>query len=188
VKGFFCNKFLEKKIMKIVGIDPGKSGYAVGLGKNSNQAWKIALKYDGTGLLKHDQFKKFLEFVKPDLVLLEKIQGRGGWGATQTFSMGQSYGQIHMLVACSPYPYRLVPPQTWQKVVCEGVAEKLPPKSRADAAYRQLFKHDPIPNKRGSTDKNDNLLDAWLLAFYGIMKYARGHVRPWEFINIPEEV
>jgi len=166
--------------MIIAGIDPGKEGYCVALDILTKTIWKYPINFDRNGILNLDEFEnEFFGKIKPDLIILEKVMGRGGWGATQTFSMGLSYGQIHLATKKIGVPYRLVIPQTWQKLIFEGITQKLPAKIKANLAYRQLFPNDPIPNLRGSKNKNENIVDALLIATYGIMKYGDGNFLPF---------
>jgi len=167
--------------MIISGIDPGKTGYCVVVDDQTNKSWKHQFKFDAQGLLNEIEFKKFFSICNPDLIILEKVHGRDGWGAQQTFSMGMAFGQIHMAVRNMKIPYRLVSPVIWQKKIFEGITEKLKPKVKADIAYKQLFPTDPVPNKRNSEKKNDNLVDALLIASFGVFTYGNGFVRPWVF-------
>jgi hypothetical protein len=104
------------------GIDPGKAGalalvWGDGIvhgvsslplaGKDLDLAW-----------LK-DQLT-LAASLPPCLVAIESNQGRGGWGATQTFSMGRTQGQLEGLVHGLGIPLVMVKPKDWQKVLKVG--------------------------------------------------------------------
>lgn len=53
--------------------------------------------------------------VKPDMVILEHVQGVQGTGATSAFSFGRGFGLLEGAVAAIGYPLTLVRPQAWTK-------------------------------------------------------------------------
>jgi hypothetical protein len=168
--------------MKISGIDPGTKGYVVTVDTMSEMAWKYRLRFDAQGLLNYGDFVDgFLDNHNPDLILLEKVNGREGWGATQTFSFGYVYGQLHLAIKLGTRPYRLVSPQTWQKEMHKGISPKLKPKTRSEIAYQQMFPHDPVPIASRAKKRNDNITDSLLIAAYGALTFGGGIYKPWSF-------
>ena len=159
--------------MIIAGIDPGKQGAIVVLDSVHSQAYKHSLRFDKQGLFDTLDFFDFLNPLKVDLLILEKVMGRKAWGATQTFNFGVGWGQVWLSIANSKLPYKLTPPQTWQKVIHEGVKATLTAKQRTMIAYKMLYPNQPIPHgpKGGAID--DNVLDALMIATYGMIKFEK---------------
>lgn len=166
--------------MLICGIDPGKTGYLVKLCTGSNWAKKLKLEFDKDGVLDYQTVNDFLFEDDINLILLEKISGRGGFGATQTFNSGSAFGQIKLLLSMSKLRHRMVLPSKWQDLIHEGVSPKLKPKERSYIAYKQLLPHGPIRMTRGG-NVDHNLVDALLIAVYGVFKYGRSELKAWTF-------
>jgi hypothetical protein len=157
--------------MVVTGIDPGKDGQVVTLDSNSFVGYSQRLRYSKDGLLDAELLKSHLDTHKPNLVLLEKVGGRAGWGATQNFSFGCNWAQVRLTI--SSYPYRLIAPQTWQKLIHQGVATNISTKERSLVAYEQLYPNRPLPVGPKSKRPDDNLIDALLLATFGMMSYYK---------------
>ncbi len=166
--------------MKIASIDPGKAGYSVAVDSETGHTYLYPLSFSKDNLLDSSMLDLWLQQVQPDLLLLEKVSGRKGWGATQNFNFGSIWGQVRGVV--STYPHRLVTPAQWQKVVHEGVDTKLEPKARSLIAYKQLAPNLPLPtNSKGKLD--DNIMDAFLISIYGLIKFAKIKTLKWEVIS-----
>jgi len=165
--------------MIIVGIDPGKKGYCVLIDTSSTTMEKAPIEFDKAGMLDEAKLVSFLDSRQVNMILIEKVGGRVGWGASQVFNFGFGYGQIRQVVA--RYPHTLVPAQTWQKVIHAGISPKLPAKERSLLAYKQLYPNGPIQLEGKQSKLNDNLIDALLIATYGVLKFDRCCIRPWQF-------
>lgn len=100
--------------LSICGIDPGIGG-------------AIAL-VNGSGVVCHDMpvveirgrrhvcpagVRKLLAELRPDIVVLEHVQGVQGAGATSAFSFGRSFGLVEGVIAGLQLRLVLVRPQTW---------------------------------------------------------------------------
>lgn len=160
----------------VVGIDPGLKGYAVMLHAMSPAARVHRLSFDKAGTL---DFSKLAQINDSRIIVfMEKVQGRGGWSAGSNFSLGRTFGQLEQAIQARGWPMHMVTPQTWQKRLCGGVDAKLSAKERTAVAYKRLFPHEPLPrNKVGRVD--DNALDAWMIAVYGVLVAGGGVLLPW---------
>lgn len=168
--------------MRIAGVDPGKKGAIVVVSCDAPEGFFYRLKYNKAKHL-DDDLLRFLEQAAPDQIVLEKVQGRGGFNATSTFNFGFACGELNALLrywaSVRSASMHYVAPQTWQKVCHEGIADGLNPKERSAVAYERLFPHSPGKTpKQKRTD--DNVIDALLLATYGVIRFGGGLLRRWE--------
>ena len=168
--------------MFIAGIDPGKQGAIVILHTNDTVAFKYKLKYPD-GDLCHNSVHDILSLHRPGLIIIEKVQGFKGASATSTFNFGYAVGQLNLAVRASNIPYKLITPQRWQKELHVGIKGSLSAKERTMAAYRQMFPHEPIPKGPRGGKIDDNVLDAFVIAVYGVIKYGNRIIRKWEFVS-----
>jgi hypothetical protein len=181
--------------MRIGGIDPGKSGSMVVLESICSEAWYHKFKFNKDNLLDWHGFHLFLDLTKPEMIIIEKIRGRGAspkdkktsWGASQNFNMGYYFGQI--VIATISYckfmniRWKFVKPKAWQALIHDGISTKLTPKERSLIAYEQLHPNSPIKPYRKGGKINHNIVDGLLVATYGIMKFTKDGLQQWEFIE-----
>lgn len=148
--------------MKIVGIDPGKSGALALVESSTLQCEDVLLMpYDGKELnvLEVSQFLS-----KADAVVLERQQAMPAQGRGSIFTLGSAYGALRATVALSGKKYMTALPTKWTRIVLEGVPGE--GKARNITAAKRLFPElDLTPGRR--TKPHDGIADAALLAFYG---------------------
>ena len=163
--------------MKIIGIDTGSKGAIVCLDSTEKTAEYMMLPYRADKVLDFSLVKdKFYSNIM--MTFVEKVSGRGGWGATQTFQFGCYYGQILGLL--SSYSHAMVTPQMWQKIAWEGTSDG-EPKERSAAAFARL---NPTTRLK---KKEDGVIDAFHIARYGMLKYREIFTDDWRFINLAEK-
>lgn len=68
-------------------------------------------------------------------------------------------------------------PQSWQRVMHANTTKLKDKKAQSATAYELLFPHDPLPRNSGRV--NDGLVDAWLIAVYGVITELKLPVRKW---------
>lgn len=165
--------------MIVAGIDTGGSGAAVALDTNSNRAWRQKLAYSkDQKVLLFDLF----EYIPPDVVVIEKIHGRGGWHANTNFQMGNFFGQMLQILHRENFTYEIVYPEIWTK----SFHPKHPvkgTKAKSLAAYLDFYPHDPIgPNRGRGGEKgwHDGTVDALLIATHYCMLEGI-NIRKWKF-------
>jgi hypothetical protein len=164
--------------MVIVGIDPGKSGAAVAIDSNLSLLSGHSLMWDKAGLLDAVALASWFWKMRPGLVVIEKVYGRGavagssfkGWGASQNFNFGFGFGQIVQAVRCLQpahgFGFGMVPSQTWQKDAHAGRPRKMSAKDSTAWAYGSLYPNGGLPTKpRGGLD--DGMIDALFIARWG---------------------
>ena len=162
--------------MIICGADPGTKGALVALDSESSYCNHYKLKFDKAKDLELDSLLYWLLLVKPELILLEKVQGRGGWGAGQTFTFGSSFGQLLTVLRSSGCPLKRIPPQSWQKEFHMHTFKGASPKQSTKLAISQRFPFCP--------KLHEGVADAFLIAAYGVMKYDPQGNYSWDFKNL----
>jgi crossover junction endodeoxyribonuclease RuvC len=156
--------------MNILGIDPGKDGAAVLIRDQSHvhavlasellcgQSWEAA----------HAEVTRWLRLVHAtwplDLVVLERVGGRPGEGATSARTMGVGWGLWLGAASILGVPVIIPTPQRWQREILADLAGDT--KARSVAWCRaHLPELDLTPGRRRVP--HDGLADAACLAVYG---------------------
>jgi len=163
--------------MVIAGIDPGKRGAIVILDTKTTKASHVKLTYSKEGILTNDLNT---ELSRVDQVYIEKIKGRGGWGANSVFQMGFYFGQVVIELEKTSIPYEFVLPEVWTRRLHADVDVKGGPKVKSLAAYLHHFPHDPIGKTKGKDGYHDGLIDALLIASYSLLREDK-RLRKWHF-------
>lgn len=134
--------------MKVMGIDPGKSGAIAVINTTNNEVSYIRL--DETSL----DVWAFIEAQQPDCAILERVSAMPRQGVSSTFKFGTSFGFCQGVLVAARIPHVLVTPGEWQKSLrCLSKGDKNVTKSKA----QELFPHIKITHKNA---------DALLIAEY----------------------
>lgn len=169
--------------MRVAGADPGRKGCLVVVDTEGAEAWGYKLCYDKAGHLDTHGLVAFLKLSRPTTIILEKVQGFSGSGVTQTFNFGFSCGELNAVLVVWSRAFHAsmvyAVPQAWQKVVHVGVSGK-DAKTRSMIAYERLYPHGPIKKGPKGGKIDDNMVDALLLATYGVMKITHTPIRLWD--------
>jgi len=156
--------------MNILGIDPGKDGAAVLIRDGAHvhavlasellcgQSWEAA----------HAEVTRWLRLVHAtwplDLVVLERVGGRPGEGATSARTMGVGWGLWLGGASMLGVPVIIPTPQRWQREMLSDLPGDT--KARSVAWCRaHLPELDLTPGRRRVP--HDGLADAACLAVYG---------------------
>jgi len=156
--------------MNILGIDPGKDGAAVLIRDGAHvhavlasellcgQSWEAA----------HAEVTRWLRLVHAtwplDLVVLERVGGRPGEGATSARTMGVGWGLWLGGASMLGVPVIVPTPQRWQREMLSDLPGDT--KARSGAWCRaHLPELDLTPGRRRVP--HDGLADAACLAVYG---------------------
>jgi hypothetical protein len=151
--------------MFIAGIDPGRQGYIVVLDALNGRLWRQRLTYDDNKIL---EFERINLLPKIDVCYVEKVHGRGGWMARSNFGLGSYFGQVCLALRLYGIEAKFVTPSVWQKDFNAGKTGKS--KEKTLQSYVELFPQNPLGLKINDETKryNDNMLDALMLAAYGV--------------------
>jgi len=140
----------------IIGIDPGKNGAVVGLGKSGAVLMTERMPKDigSTAYI--------LKTASPDFVVIEKAQAMPGQGVSSMFKYGCHFGEILGVLATLRIPHELVTPRTWTKAMHQGTAGGEPKKRSLEAARRLFPGVNLVP--QGCRKPHDGIIDALLIA------------------------
>lgn len=151
--------------MRVVGIDPGKSGGLVLIDDGEIQAERMPVT---AGAVDGKRLGTWLVLHSPDVVILEKVGARPKQGVKSMFTFGMGYGVVKGVLESLAIPYRLVTPQAWKRAVLAGTAKD---KEAAISFIRTAYPTiNLIPD--GCRVPQDGIADAACLAVYG-----REHLR-----------
>ena len=95
-------------------------------------------------------------------------------GATQNFKFGENFGVIKGVIGALKLPLHLVTPQNRQKVMHAGVSPELDPKQRSRVAAMRLFPGVDFRKSARCKNPHDGLIDATLIAAYGLRRMHGG--------------
>lgn len=119
-------------MIRILGIDPGKSG---GLALIDGSGDAIAIKMPET---ERDIYEAICNY-EPDRVYIEKVGAMAGQGRVSIWTFGQHYGSLRMALIAAGIPFETVAPGVWQRGMrCLSKGNKNVTKARAQELYPQL--------------------------------------------------
>lgn len=88
-------------------------------------------------------------------------------GVTSMFSYGTGYGILQGVVGAFGFPFTLVPPRVWTKVMHAGVSTDISAKEKSLVAALRLFPDQNFLATPRSTKPHQGLIDACLINEYG---------------------
>lgn len=153
--------------MTILGIDPGVAGALALLSTDSLLVVDMpVVEVRGKWVIDASSLARLIGRgfpFRPEMVVLEHVQGVQGSGATSAFSFGRGFGVVEGVVTALGLPLTLVRPQSWTKAL--GVSR--------DKGQHRLTASNLWPAHAAyfARVKDDGRADAALLAHW----YARGH-------------
>jgi hypothetical protein len=101
--------------MKLVGIDPGKTGAIAEIDLEEKVCTWMNLPYREDTVLDVYTLKREFNLNNAHYIYVEKVHAMKIWGVSNNFSFGYYYGQVRGFL--EPWPYELVAPQSWQKKI-----------------------------------------------------------------------
>ena len=175
--------------MRVIGIDPGKSG-AIALVHDRAAIWvkscpiikpkKGKSQYDERAMAKIISDETDGEFImnplttrrgipapRIDLVVIESVHAMPGQGVSSMFNFGMGFGIWLGILASKSIPYELVTPQRWKKDMLADIPGD-DKKARSVIAAKRMFPDLEFPLK-----KDHDKAEAVLLAAWGTRKYGR---------------
>jgi crossover junction endodeoxyribonuclease RuvC len=170
--------------MRVLGIDPGKSG---GLALIDTEALTIAVTdmpveaaTKSRELTSPTGVSAAFLLLMPDYCFLEEVWAQPGEGAVGAFSFGRGFGRLEGVAAGASVPVWLVRPQTW-KAALQVPADK----GRSVTRAKQLIPAaaPAFAGPRGGT--KDGRAEAALIAFYGCLKMQQPPSKPLTLVGFP---
>lgn len=155
-----------------VGVDPGKNGAVVIIDCQAQIVDKSPMFVDLGGELDPVAYYNFLSKNSNHIshVFVEKVNAMPGQGVTSMFSFGQAFMFSYVVPKLMKLPLTLVTPQSWQKVMHEGIDKTLAAKKRSLIAFNRLFPGLDLRKTERCKGPHDGMIDALLLANYGRLK------------------
>ena len=162
--------------MVYIGIDNGLDGAIVVLdaqGRVLRKAVMPTLGQEGKGKREYDEqgiVRILTDWIEHDpTVFLERAQAMPKQGVSSTFSIGKGYGTIRGILAALRFPYEIVGPRDWQKVMFAGVDHSDTKRASAVVAGRLAPDEDWRATDR-SRVPHDGQTDAFCIAEHGRRK------------------
>ena len=158
--------------MRVLGIDPGKTGGIV-LVDEAGRIVRQQIMPAGAKTWDLPELRTMLgaltsgDFSGPMTCYLERVATMPGQGISSAFTFGKSVGYVEMALVAAGIPYQEVTPQSWTKIMHEGLSKELPAKERSAVAARRLFPGHSFLATAKSTKPHEGLIDAALIAEYG---------------------
>lgn len=142
--------------MRIIGIDPGKSGGIAWCNLGFMRAWPMPNTEKDISNLLSD-----MHFEGETFCYLERVHAMPGQGVTSMFTFGQGYGFLRGCLVSLRIPFEEVRPQQWQKAL------NLSPKGDKNILKQKAQQLFPDQNVTLKT------ADALLIAEYGRRLYEQ---------------
>lgn len=155
--------------MRVVGIDPGKSG---GLCILDNELIMnlIPMPLNSDGDIDFGEIARFLECWHPKVVYIEKVGARPHQGVTSMFNFGFGTGGLYGICATLKLPVVNVSPQTWQKFLM-GKEKGVPhTKEKTIEFCMNIFPDVNLKASARCRNAHDGMADALAIATYAMMK------------------
>lgn len=159
--------------MRVIGIDPGKSGAIAMVERNPTKGedrviWAVdcpVIKSKGKTLYDERSMANLLKIgrgsVQPfEKVYLEKVHAMPGQGVTSMFEFGKGLGIWLGILSCMHKPYQLVTPQRWKRDMLKDV-EGTDQKARAVIAAKRMFHDLELPYKKDHGKADAIMIAAW---------------------------
>jgi len=149
----------------IIGIDPGFTGALACLDKNNGKVMDVIDMPILRGVkteLDESAIVKFLNYIEPDLVVIERAQAMPKQGSSSTARYMCGYGILRGICVGLFLPYITVPPVTWKKKMLGSQAKG---KDGSILLVNQLY-----PGLLPGRKKDHGRADAILIAKYGLEK------------------
>lgn len=168
--------------MITIGIDPGQKGGIVAITDNRKVIVSEVMPTIGGKEIDAPGLREILYSLKcqateqnvPITAFLEKVRARPGQGVVSMFTFGRGLGIVEGVIAGLQIPSQQVIPGTWVKEMHEGLDLRLNPKARSLLVVRRLYPNLNLLATTKSKNMHDGLIDAALIATYGMRKLKGG--------------
>lgn len=151
-----------------MGIDPGKTGAAALYFPKSEEGETC---FEFLDWPKDNNPKSVLEHIEKkwkgysiQYALLEKVSSMHKQGVKSVFTFGVNYGMWQAILAALNMPYRMMPPQQWQKELITK-SDGNTPKERSKKFVERMWPHDLVHFKGSRGAWKDGRADAAIMAY-----------------------
>lgn len=169
--------------MKILGVDPGKTGgFALvnekRLIEESFMTPRIGKDLD-LGTMR-DKLKEIQDNHFVDMVFIERVTSMPKQGVASMFSFGRAFGMAEGILKALDFPIEYVTPREWTRNLQKGMKQDESAKIRSQKLIKRLYRQTEL-NKittmyRGEPRLRDGLIDAVLIAEFGLRALGGGEI------------
>lgn len=149
--------------MRILGIDPGKSG-GLAFIQDGRVGDVMEMAVAGKDLDLEYIASWIVDAGQIDSGVVEKVGAMPGQGVVSMFTFGKVTGALYGILATLKIPYRLVPPQTWKKLVLQGTDRS---KEAALDHVKRLYPYVNLKATPLSRKDHGGIVDAICIAEWG---------------------
>lgn len=160
--------------MRVLGIDPGMSGYFVELDTVEKTARYSAMPIRPDDNLDSVVIAERFSLGSYDIIVIEDVGVNPIWGKKALFNFGYNVGQLQLIV--SQFPHIAVKSSEWKRFLGLMVKKGEDPKGPSAELFTRL---NP---QHGFRKLNHNLVDAYMLAHFALVK-AGITQGGWNFIE-----
>jgi hypothetical protein len=160
--------------MKILSIDPGKSG-AIVLSNYENGLSNVTIESFSMPVLKNKDYdiRRIAQIflMDYDIIGVEDVHSIQGTSAKSNFQFGFGVGIINGMAEISMKPFIKVPPKTWQAISWGDIKRVKDPKINSFTAVHRLFPNINLKASERSKNAHEGIIDAILIGYYIWMKF-----------------
>jgi len=160
--------------LRVLGIDPGISGYFVELDTAEKAARYSPMLIRPDGNLDSNAISDKFSFGSYDMIVIEDVSVNPLWGKKSIFNFAYNVGQLQLIV--SQFPHIAVRSNAWKKALGLMVTKGKDPKGPSAELFIRL---NPF---HGFKKPNHNLIDAYMLAHYALINSGIT-MGGWNFIQ-----
>ena len=150
----------------VIGIDPGKDGYAVAI--DDNRVCLGTCGFDELGYI-HLFASLSAKYDSNIIAVLENVHAYPKWGCASTFRFGENYGFIRGVLMSFGIQCFTVSPKRWKKEF-----DLDSDKSKSIKCATELFPSVDLRRTQKCTILHDGKAEALLIAEYGLRRLLRG--------------
>jgi len=165
--------------MKLIGIDPGRTGAIAEIDLEFKLVRWMALPFREDNILNADILKSCFRFSEAYYTYIEKVHGMSVWGTKNNFNFGGYFYQL--LLFLQKYPHELVSPQAWQRKV-NGKSKGVVGKEHSKASFIRMN-----PGFGTIKNKHNGVIDAFFIAYYGGLTNNIVMPKDFSFIEVDYE-
>lgn len=118
--------------------------------------------------------RELVQEYKPDMVYIEQVHALFKASAKSTFNFGAAYGGVIGAIATLGLPYVLVQPKEWQRGYFKGLSKDMKAKDKSELVCLRRHPHAEYYLTPRSKRPHDGVIDAILIAEYGVGEYYVG--------------
>lgn len=164
-----------KKTIRVLGIDPGKTG-AISLVTKTDKysAYAIEMPMIGKGkgsTLDIIEVEAFIKYASVDMICIEKVHAMPKQGVVSMFEFGKVYGSLLAIATLTKVPLIIVTPQEWKRVILMSYDKK--DKYSSVKYCKNIFPQTSLRRTDKSYKDDHNIADAICIAMYGIKDYEK---------------